>query len=119
VFTPELQKEPFNFTSTQTQTIFSVSLATFAIVMVLAGRWQAKSGPRIVALTGGAVLGAGYILAGLFGQSFWAQVIFIGLVGGAGIGLAYVCPIAVGVKCIPTRKASSPAWASPGLVSAR
>jgi len=104
VFTPELQKEPFNFTSTQTQTIFSVSLATFAIVMVLAGRWQAKSGPRIVALTGGAVLGAGYILAGLFGQSFWAQVIFIGLVGGAGIGLAYVCPIAVGVKWYPDKK---------------
>ncbi len=104
VFTPELQKAPFNFTSTQTQIIFSVSLATFAIVMVLAGRWQAQSGPRIVALTGGAVLGAGYILAGLFGQSFWTQVLFIGVVGGAGIGLAYVCPIAVGVKWYPDKK---------------
>ncbi len=104
VFTPELQKAPFNFTSTQTQIIFSVSLATFAVMMVLAGRWQAASGPRIVALTGGAVLGAGYILAGLFGTSFWAQVIFIGLIGGAGIGLAYVCPIAVGVKWYPDKK---------------
>ncbi|HOT91251.1 MAG TPA: OFA family MFS transporter [Anaerolineae bacterium] len=104
VFTPELQKPPFNFTSTQTQVIFSVSLATFAVVMVLAGRWQAQSGPRIVALTGGLVLGAGYILAGLFGHSFWAQVICIGLIGGAGIGLAYVCPIAVGVKWYPDKK---------------
>ncbi|HQE93209.1 MAG TPA: OFA family MFS transporter [Anaerolineae bacterium] len=104
VFTPELQKAPYNFTSTQTQIIFSVSLATFAIMTVLAGRWQARSGPRLVALTGGAVLGAGYILAGLFGQSFWAQVIFIGLIGGAGIGLAYVCPIAVGVKWYPDKK---------------
>jgi OFA family oxalate/formate antiporter-like MFS transporter len=104
VFTPELQKAPFNFTSTQTQIIFSVSLATFAVVMVLAGRWQAQSGPRIVSLTGGIVLGAGYILAGLFGQSFWAQVIFIGLIGGVGIGLAYVCPIAVGVKWYPDKK---------------
>ncbi len=104
VFTPELQKEPFNFTSTQTQIIFSVSLATFAVVMVLAGRWQAQAGPRIVALTGGAVLGLGYILAGLLGHSFWAQVIFIGLVGGAGIGLGYVCPIAVGVKWYPDKK---------------
>lgn len=104
VFTPELQKAPFNFTSTQTQIIFSVSLATFAVMTVLSGRWQAQAGPRIVALTGGAVLGAGYILAGLFGQSFWAQVIFIGLIGGAGIGLAYVCPIAVGVKWYPDKK---------------
>jgi MFS transporter, OFA family, oxalate/formate antiporter len=95
---------PFGFTSTQTQVIFSVSLATFAIVMVLAGRWQARSGPRIVAMTGGILLGMGYILAGLFGQSFWAQVIFIGLVSGAGIGLAYVCPIAVGVKWFPDKK---------------
>jgi len=106
VFTPYLTDPagPFGFSSTQTQIIFSVSLATFAVVMVLAGRWQARSGPRIVAMTGGAVLGAGYILAGLFGQSFWAQVIFIGLIGGAGIGLAYVCPIAVGVKWYPDKK---------------
>jgi OFA family oxalate/formate antiporter-like MFS transporter len=104
VFTPELQKAPFNFTSTQTQVIFSVCLATFAIVMVFAGRWQAKYGPRIIALIGGAVFGAGYILAGLFGQSFVAQIIFIGLIAGAGIGLTYVCPIAVSVKWFPDKK---------------
>jgi len=106
VFTPYLTDPAgdFGFSSTQTQVIFSVSLATFAVVMVLAGRWQAQAGPRIVALTGGAILGAGYILAGLFGQSFFAQVLFIGLVGGAGIGLAYVCPIAVGVKWYPDKK---------------
>lgn len=104
VFTPYLKKTPFEFSATQTQVIFSVGLATFAVVMVFAGRWQAKSGPRIVALTGGIVLGLGYILAGLFGHSFISQVIFIGLVGGAGIGLAYVCPIAVGMKWFPDKK---------------
>ncbi len=104
VFTPYLKKAPFNFTNTQTQVIFSVSLATFAIVMVFAGRWQAKSGPRIVALVGGIVLGVGYILAGLLGQSFIGQIVFIGLVGGAGIGLAYVCPIAVAMKWFPDMK---------------
>jgi OFA family oxalate/formate antiporter-like MFS transporter len=72
--------------------------------MVLAGRWQAKSGPRIVALTGGIVLGAGYILAGLLGKGFWSQLIFIGLAGGAGIGLAYVCPLAVSMKWFPDKK---------------
>ena len=106
VFTPYLTDPAgdFGFSSTQTQIIFSVSLATFAVVMVLAGRWQAQVGPRTVAMTGGAVLGAGYILAGLFGQSFFALVLFIGLIGGAGIGLAYVCPIAVGVKWYPDKK---------------
>lgn len=104
VFTPMLKEAPFNFTNTQTQGIFSVSLAVFAIVMVLAGRWQARSGPRTVALVGGIVFGAGYILAGFFGKSFISQVMFIGIIGGAGIGLTYVCPIAVGMKWFPDKK---------------
>jgi OFA family oxalate/formate antiporter-like MFS transporter len=104
VFTPYLKEAPFNFTNTQTQVIFAVSLATFAIVMVLGGRWQARSGPRIVALVGGTVFGAGYILAGLYGRGFISQIIFIGLVGGTGLGLTYVCPIAVGMKWFPDKK---------------
>ena len=47
VFTPELNKAVadggFGFSATQTQVVFAVGLAMFAIVMVLAGRWQAKS----------------------------------------------------------------------------
>ncbi|NLX35127.1 MAG: OFA family MFS transporter, partial [Chloroflexi bacterium] len=107
-FTNDLLQAPFYFSKTQTQTIFSVGLATFAIVMVLAGRWQARSGPRIVALTGGLVLGAGYLLAGLLKDALFGhfvnQLVFIGLVGGAGIGLGYVCPIAVGIKWFPDKK---------------
>ena len=34
----------YRFTATQTAWIFSAGLATFALVMVLAGRWQAKTG---------------------------------------------------------------------------
>ncbi len=104
VFTPLLKKDPYNFSATQTQIIFSAGLATFAIVMVLAGRWMAKVGPRIVALTGGIVLGVGYMLAGFMGGSFITQFLFIGIVGGAGIGLAYVTPIAVGMRWFPDKK---------------
>jgi len=72
--------------------------------MLFAGRWQAKVGPRIVAMVGGIVLGAGYILGGFLGETFWSQFICIGIIGGAGIGLAYVVPIAVGVKWFPDKK---------------
>jgi len=94
----------FGFTKSASQWPFSIGLATFAIVMVLAGNWQKKVGPKMVAMTGGIVLGIGYILAGLFGKTLPAQIIFLGLIGGAGIGLAYVCPIAVGVKWFPDKK---------------
>jgi MFS transporter, OFA family, oxalate/formate antiporter len=100
----------YKLSTTETQAIFSVGLATFALVMVFAGNWQKKSCPKTVALTGGIVLGLGYILAGLFGagadhtSTFIRLAIFIGLIGGAGIGLVYVCPIACGVKWFPDKK---------------
>lgn len=104
VFTPSLRAEPFGFSATQTQWIFSVGLATFAVVMVLAGKWQAKSGPVVVARAGGLILGIGYVLAGFVGTSFTGLLVTIGLLGGTGIGLAYVVPIAVGVKWFPDKK---------------
>ena len=94
----------YGFTAQQTAWVFSAGLATFAVVMVLSGKWQAKAGPKRVALTGGVLLGMGYILAGLFGNNFLAQFLFVGILGGAGIGLAYVVPIAVGVKWFPDKK---------------
>ncbi len=97
-------KDTFGFTTTQTQIVFSIGLATFALVMVFAGRWQDKIGPRKVAITGGIVLGLGYILGGLTGGSFLAIALTVGLIGGAGIGLGYVCPIAAGVKWFPDKR---------------
>jgi OFA family oxalate/formate antiporter-like MFS transporter len=95
----------FHFTKTQTQVIFSVGLAVFAVVMALiAGRWQAKVGPRVVAMTGGIVLGIGYVIAGLSGSNFWGILVGVGILGGAGIGLGYVCPIATCVKWFPDKK---------------
>lgn len=94
----------YGFTSRQAAWIFSAGLAVFAVTMVVAGRLQVRFGPRPIAALGGLVLGAGYILGGLFGSTFWAQFVCIGLIGGAGIGLAYVVPIAVGVKWFPDKK---------------
>jgi MFS family permease len=106
VFTDKLTAEggEYGFTATQTAWVFSLGLATFAVVMVLAGKLQAIVGPRPVAIAGGLVLGVGYVLGGLIGNTFLAQLICIGLIGGAGIGLAYVVPIAVGVKWFPDKK---------------
>jgi OFA family oxalate/formate antiporter-like MFS transporter len=95
----------FGFTAKEAQYPFMVGLASFAIMMILAGRWQDKAGPRIVALTGGVVLGTGYLLGGLVGGTSLAMmIIFLGLISGAGIGLGYVCPIAASVKWFPDKK---------------
>ncbi len=92
------------FKKIQSQSIFSAGLALFAIIMVLAGRLMPRVGPRKLAVAGGLVLGSGYVLAGLFGTSFWPLFIFLGIIGGSGIGLAYVVPIAVGMRWFPDKK---------------
>jgi MFS family permease len=94
----------YAFTASQTAWIFSAGLATFATVMVLAGRVLPRVGPRPLTIAGGLLLGGGYVLAGFFGDSFWIQLLSIGIVGGAGIGLAYVVPISVCVKWFPDKK---------------
>jgi OFA family oxalate/formate antiporter-like MFS transporter len=104
VFTPSLIAAPYSFSATQTQLIFSVGLASFAVVMIIAGRMQSKFSPRNIAALGGIILGLGYILARFVGTSFIGHLVTIGLIGGAGIGLAYVVPIAVGVKWFPDKK---------------
>ena len=103
VFTPALRDA--GWSKVQTQIVFAVSLATFAGVMVLAGRRLTTTGPQRLALSGGLTLGAGYIVASIGGGTeFWAVLLGIGLIGGTGIGLAYVVPIAVGMRWFPDHK---------------
>ncbi len=94
----------FAFNKTQTQAIFSAGLATFAVFTIVGGKLQKKYGPRKIALLGGILLGLGYILSSFAGANFPLKLFFIGIIGGAGIGLAYVVPIAVGVKWFPDKK---------------
>ncbi len=103
VFTPSLKDA--GWSKTETQYVFSAGLACFAIAMVIAGRLMARIGPRKLAISGGIVLGLGYILAGSFGgTSRVLLILFVGIVGGSGIGLAYVVPIAVGMRWFPDKK---------------
>jgi OFA family oxalate/formate antiporter-like MFS transporter len=115
-FTGALIAEPYGFSRTGTQVIFSVGLASFALFMaLLGGRWQRSAGPRIVSMTGGLVLGLGYLVAGFAGESFWGILIGVGLLGGAGIGLAYVCPVAALVKWFPDKKGLMTGLATAGF----
>ncbi|MCX6664942.1 MAG: OFA family MFS transporter [Euryarchaeota archaeon] len=94
----------FAFNKTQTQAIFSAGLATFAIFTIIGGRLQLRIGPMKVALLGGVLLGIGYLSASFVGADFIGKLLSIGIIAGAGIGLAYVVPIAVGVKWFPDKK---------------
>jgi MFS transporter, OFA family, oxalate/formate antiporter len=103
VFTPALKAA--GWSKIDTQVVFALGLASFALVMVFAGTAIAKFGPRKLAVMGGVTLGFGYVFAGFFGGTeFWAVCLGVGLIGGAGIGLGYVVPIAVSMRWFPDKK---------------
>jgi OFA family oxalate/formate antiporter-like MFS transporter len=103
VFTPSLIDA--GWSRTQTQIVFAAGLATFALVMVFAGKNLIRLGPRALAVAGGLTLGIGYMVASIGGGTiFWIVLLGIGFIGGAGIGLAYVVPIAVGMRWFPDHK---------------
>jgi OFA family oxalate/formate antiporter-like MFS transporter len=103
VFTPTLRDA--GWSKVETQIVFSTGLASFALVMVAVGRRLATWGPQRLAVLGGITLGLGYAVAGLDGgTNFWIVLLGVGLIGGAGIGMAYVVPIAVGMRWFPDHK---------------
>lgn len=105
VFVTPLQAE-FDWDRTTTQWAFALTLATFASVMIPAGRLQDRIGPRKVASIGGVLLGLSFLLGAVLvdAERPWALYLTYGFIGGAGIGFAYVCPIAAAVKWFPDKK---------------
>lgn len=89
------------WTITQATMPFTISIFVFAVAMVGAGRWQDKVGPRIVAMTGGVLLGIGFLLASQIGTTLPGLYFAYGVLGGAGVGFAYVTPIACLIKWFP------------------
>ena len=105
VFVKPLETE-FGWSRATTQWAFSFALASFAISMIPAGRLQDKMGPRIVATIGGLLLGVSFLLGAFLVSADrpWTLYLTYGIIGGAGIGFAYVCPIAAAVKWFPDKK---------------
>jgi len=109
VFQTPLKARFTGWTETQVTLPAQLVLACFALAVILGGRFQDRAGPRLVATLGGLVLGVGLILArftGSFSSTaalLWLLLTF-SVLGGAGIGMAYVCPIAACVKWFPDKR---------------
>lgn len=88
----------------QTVMPYRYSLLAFAAGMIVAGFWQDRKGPRIVASVGGFLLALGCLVAGLLHESVEGLVIGYGLIAGVGVGFAYVTPIAMCVKWFPDKR---------------
>ncbi len=72
----------------------------------LGGRLQDRLGPRPVVLAGGIIYSVGIMLASLVERpgQLWLLVLTYGIMGGFGLGLGYIVPIAMLTKWFPDRR---------------
>jgi len=110
VFAPESMASAYgSFVTTNNQTFVAPSAQLPATLggirvtvggidagMILAGFWQDRKGPRVVASAGGFLLGTGCLLAAWIGDTVGGLVVAYGVVAALGVGFAYVTPIGVG-----------------------
>jgi OFA family oxalate/formate antiporter-like MFS transporter len=105
VFNKPLQAE-FGWSKTEAVLPFEVAIGTIFIGSLVGGRIQDRRGPRPVALGGGILYAVGIILASLVGSpdQLWLLVLTYGVMGGIGLGAAYITPIAMLAKWFPDRR---------------
>ncbi len=97
-----------SFGWSNTTVTWTFALATFSLSLgaLFGGRWQDRFGPRAVALIGVLLWGIGNVLAGLGTPHFGPPWLYLtyGVIGGFGVGMGYITPVAVVTKWFPDRR---------------
>jgi MFS transporter, OFA family, oxalate/formate antiporter len=94
----------YGWTNFQTNAPFSYSILALVAGTLLGGWWQDRSGPRLVASAGGALIGIGWLLSAVLGSTPGALILTYGCIVGLGTGFGYVAPIATLVKWFPDKR---------------
>ena len=107
-FSKAIQTDPsaLELSKVQATIPFEVAIGMIFVGTFLGGRIQDKQGPRLVALVGVTIYSIGIILASFArdASDLWLLVLGYGVLGGFGLGLAYIVPIAMLQKWFPDKR---------------
>ena len=94
------------WTFTETAWAFSLTILSLGTSAAWAGALLPKVGPRRLAVLGSVMFSGGYMLASLALHLDTLALFYVGygIIGGAGIGLGYVTPVATVAKWFPDKK---------------
>src|SRR5215467_794926 len=92
----------FGWSNTATTWIFALSIFFLGVGAFVGGRWQDRVGPRTVTIVGVVLWAVGYLAAGLGAKMgpAWMYLTY-GVVGGLGLGMGYITPVATVTKWFP------------------
>jgi len=94
----------FAWTIPQVTLTFTIAIFVLGFAAFAGGIWLRRSGPRVVALTAGVLYGAGVFLASFTDGRLWWLYASYGVLGGVGLGLGYIVPVATLVKWFPDKR---------------
>ena len=103
VFRIPLHKQ-FGWTISEITLTFTISIFMLGFAAFVGGLWMARVGPRTVALTASVFYGVGVFLASFSANKLWWLYLSYGFIGGIGLGLGYIVPVATLVKWFPDRR---------------
>ncbi len=105
VFQKPLMKT-YGWSNTQAMWIFSLAICFLGLAAAWGGINLPKFGPRKLAMAGGFLFGLGYFIASaaLYYHNLPLLYLGYGVIGGIGLGLGYVTPVATAAKWFPDKK---------------
>jgi MFS family permease len=85
--------------------IFSIAIAFLGASAAVFGRWVERSGPRKSMFVSALCFGSGFIVSavGIHYHLLWLLYLGYGVLGGCGLGIAYISPVSTLIKWFPDR----------------
>jgi OFA family oxalate/formate antiporter-like MFS transporter len=98
--------QAYGWSNTEVAWVFSTAIVFLSLGAAVGGAMLPKYGPRKLAVLGALLFGSGYLLAALALSNHSLLLLYLGygVVGGTGIGLAYVTPVTTVAKWFPDKK---------------
>lgn len=103
VFRVPLAKQ-FGWSISEVTLTFTISIFVLGVAAFFGGLWLNRHSPRVVAITGGLLYGLGVFLASFSDHRLPWLYFSYGVIGGTGVGLSYIVPVAVLLKWFPDRR---------------
>jgi len=99
------ESAPADWQLTDLGWIFTLAILFLGVSAAVLGRWVEEGGPRLAMFTAALCFSGGFLVsaAGVYVHNIWIVYLGYGVLGGIGLGIAYISPVSTLIKWFPDR----------------